>query len=75
MYKIKMQMMCGCAKKDKKLKEWLEKSFTDKKEAEFEALRVANHANANWCKKHRFYAVDEGDTIKIVVELASPKEI
>jgi len=76
MYKIEMQMMCGCAKKDKKLhSEWLDKTFKDKKEAEFEALRLANHANANWCKKHRFYAVEEDSILKIMVELACPKEI
>ncbi len=76
MYKIEMQMMCGCAKRDETLKErWLNKTFKDKKEAEFEALRLANHANANWCKKHRFYAVEEGNVMKIMVELSSPKEI
>ncbi|WP_281950418.1 hypothetical protein [Nitrosophilus kaiyonis] len=76
MYKIELEKMCGCAKKDEKLKsEWLDKSFDNLKEAEFEALRLANHANANWCKKHRFYAIQEDNIIKVIVEMACPKEI
>ncbi|SMC10121.1 hypothetical protein [Nitratiruptor tergarcus] len=76
MYKIVMDKMCGCAKKDETLHEkWLNKSFKTKEEAEIEALRLANHANANWCKKHRFYAYEEGDEIRISVEMSCPKEI
>lgn len=76
MYKIELEKMCGCAKKDEKLqKEWLDKEFKDLKEAEFEALRLANHANASWCKKHRFYAVEENNILKVIVELACPQEI
>ncbi|BAF70483.1 hypothetical protein [Nitratiruptor sp. SB155-2] len=76
MYKIVMDKMCGCAKKDTKLHEkWLDKSFATKEEAEIEALRLANHANANWCKKHRFYAYEDGDQIRISVEMSCPKEI
>ena len=75
MYKIELEKMCSCAKKDEKLQEWLDKEYKDLKEAEFEALRLANHANATWCKKHRFYAVEEENVLKIIVEMASPKEI
>lgn len=76
MYKIVMDKMCGCAKKDEKLKDWLDKTYASKEEAEFEALRLANHANANWCKKHRFYAVEEdNNTLRVMVELSCPKEV
>ncbi len=76
MYKIVLEKMCSCAKKDEDLhKNWLDKSFSSKEEAVVEALRLANHANATWCKKHRFYAVDEGENIKIIVETSCPKEV
>jgi len=76
MYRIEMDKMCGCAKKDKELHpKWLDKTYASKEEAEFEALRLANHANANWCKKHRFYAYEEDSIIRIAVELSCPKEI
>ena len=75
MYKIVMDKMCGCAKKDDKLNHWLNRTYESKEEAEFEALRLANHANANWCKKHRFYAVEEDNTLRIMVELSCPKEV
>ena len=77
MYRIEMDKMCGCAKRDENLKpQWLDKSYTTKEEAELEALRLANHANANWCKKHRFFAYEEEDSIiRIAVELSCPKEV
>ncbi len=76
MYRIELDKMCGCAKKDKTLQErWLSKTFETKEEAEIEALRLANHANANWCKKHRFFAYEEGDTIRVAVEMSCPKEV
>ena len=76
MYRIEMDKMCGCAKKDGELQDrWLSKEFATKEEAEIEALRLANHANANWCKKHRFYAYEENGIIRIAVELSCPKEV
>ena len=76
MYKIEMDKMCGCAKKDSELQDrWLSKEFSSKAEAEIEALRLANHANANWCKKHRFYAYEDDSIIRIAVELSCPKEV
>jgi len=50
-----------------------EKTFEDKKEAEFEALKLVNYMNANFCKKHRFFVNEEGDTFRIYVELSCPK--
>ena len=77
MYKIVMDKLCGCAKKDEKLHpQWLDKEYATKEEAELAALRLANHANANWCKKHRFFAYEENDSIiNIAVELSCPKEV
>ncbi len=78
MYKIEMDKLCGCAKRDETLHaKWLDRTFSTKEEAELEALRLANHANANWCKKHRFYAYEdeEGSIIKIAVELSCPKDL
>ena len=77
MYKIELEKMCGCAKKDEIIKsKWLDREFATKEEAELEALRLANHANANWCKKHRFFAYEEEDgIIKVAVELSCPKEV
>ncbi len=78
MYRIEMDKMCGCAKKDTELKSrWLDKEYATKEEAELEALRLANHANATWCKKHRFFAYEdeENSIIKIAVELSCPKEV
>jgi len=70
MYKVDIEKKCGCVKRSN-----LEfpKSFEDKKEAEFEALKLANYMNANFCKKHRFFVNEEGDTFKIYVELSCPQ--
>ncbi len=69
MYKIDIEKRCGCFKKDSIE---LPKVFEDKKEAEFEALKLVNYMNANYCKKHRFFVNEEGDTFMIYVELACP---
>ncbi len=70
MYKVDIEKKCGCVKKSN-----LEfpKIFEDKKEAEFEALKLANYMNANFCKKHRFFVNEEEDTFKIYVELSCPQ--
>ncbi len=75
MYKLFLEKKCSCARKDESLDEKLSKTFEDKHLAEFEALRLINHMNANYCKKHRFYATEDGDTITINMELSCPKEI
>jgi hypothetical protein len=71
MYTVDIEKRCGCVKKDNTIE--LPKTFSDKKEAEFEALKLANHMNANYCKKHRFYVNEEGDKFIIQVELSCPK--
>ncbi|MEO1927761.1 MAG: hypothetical protein ABGX26_03650 [Nautiliaceae bacterium] len=69
MFKVDIEKQCGCVKRS-----GLEfpKTFETKEEAEFEALKLANHMNANFCKKHRFFVNEEGDTFKIYVELSCP---
>lgn len=68
MYAIDIEKKCGCFKRDDID---LPKSFEDEKEAEYEALKLANHMNANYCKKHRFFVTKEASTFMIRVELAS----
>ncbi|WP_292663999.1 hypothetical protein [Nitratifractor sp.] len=79
MYKIQMEKMCGCAKKDETLQpQWLDKEYATLEEAENAALRLANHANANWCKKHRFYVYEDPDqsgVVKVAVEMSCPKDL
>lgn len=58
MFKVYMIKECGCVKKDGSLS--FDASYEDKKEAELAALRVANHMNKTYCKKHRFH-VDESE--------------
>ena len=70
-----LEKKCGCAKKDPKTDEVLAKKFANIEDAELEALKFANHANALWCKKHRFYATEEDNELVINMELSCPKEI
>jgi hypothetical protein len=69
MYKIDIEKKCGCVKKSN-LK--FPQTFKSKEEAELEALKLANYMNANFCKKHRFFVNEEGDTFMIYVELSCP---
>ncbi|WP_024789534.1 hypothetical protein [Lebetimonas sp. JH292] len=70
MYTVDIEKRCGCFKKDTIE---LPKTFKAKKEAEFEALKLANYMNANYCKKHRFFVNEEGNNFTICVELSCPK--
>lgn len=60
MYNVSFAKECGCIKKDTTIS--MPKNFTQKLEAELEALRLANHMNKHYCKKHRFHVeeVDDG---------------
>lgn len=58
MYNVSFAKECGCIKKDATLS--MPKTFTQKLEAELEALRLANYMNKHYCKKHRFH-VDEAN--------------
>ena len=71
MYTVNIEKMCGCVKQDKELE--LPQSFKSAKEAELTALRVANHMNKDYCKKHRFYVEQEENSYTIKVELSCDK--
>jgi hypothetical protein len=70
MYKVDIEKRCGCVKRAN-----LEfpKTFEDKKEAEFEALKLANMMNGKFCKKHRFVVNEEDNTFMIYVEISCPE--
>jgi len=72
-YTIEIEKRCSCVKKDEELT--LPLAFDSKEEAELKALKLINHMNANYCKKHRFFVTEEGEKLTIRVELACPKEI
>ena len=73
MYTIDIEKRCGCVKKDEDLV--LPQTFENKEEAELAALRLINHMNANYCKKHRFYVDEEGEKLTIRVELSCPNTV
>jgi hypothetical protein len=73
MFTIDIEKRCGCVKRDSDLV--LPQQFEQKEEAEMAALRLANHMNANYCKKHRFYVTEEGENLTIRVELSCPQEV
>ena len=73
MYTIDIEKRCSCVRKDESLA--LPQSIENKSEAELTALKLVNHMNANYCKKHRFYVTEEGEKLTIRVELSCPKEI
>lgn len=72
MYVVDIEKRCGCFKRDEID---LPKNFEDSKEAECEALKLANHMNANYCKKHRFFVTKEDNNFIIMVELASSEDL
>jgi hypothetical protein len=73
MYTIDIEKQCSCVKKDTDLT--LPLAFDSKEAAELEALKLANHMNATYCKKHRFYVTEEDGVFTIRVELACPKDL
>ncbi len=74
MYKITLEKKCGCAKKDETLDARLAQTFEKKEDAEFAALKLANHMNATWCKKHRFYINEDDEEMQIMMEMSCPNE-
>ena len=74
MFTLSLEKKCGCAQKDTTLDERLAQTFSTKEEAELAALKLANHMNATWCKKHRFYVNEENQEMQIMMELSCPNE-
>ena len=58
--------MCGCLKKDSI--EQVQK-FDSKDEALIKATDMANSMNENYCKKHSFSVVEDGDNLLIQVDM------
>jgi hypothetical protein len=58
MFKIEMEKECGCFKKSEYTKTM---SFDSKDEALTQAMLMENHMNKEFCQKHEFKAVEEGE--------------
>lgn len=72
MYSVNIEKQCSCFKKSDII---LPKKFDSKEKAELEALKLVNHMNATFCKKHRFFVTEENQELTIRVELSCPQEI
>lgn len=70
-YTVNIEKMCGCAKQDNELN--LPQSFESAEVAESTALKIANHMNKDYCKKHRFHVEKEENNYTIKVELSCNK--
>jgi len=68
MFTVDIEKRCGCVKQDKELD--LPKTFESDKSAEYEALKLANHMNRDYCKKHRFHVEKEENSYIIKLELS-----
>jgi len=71
MFTVNIEKQCGCVKKDQELV--LPQSFESETEAEMTALRLANHMNTNYCKKHRFSVKKVENQFIIQVDLSCNK--
>ncbi len=65
MITLKIQKECGCFKKSK-----IENNqkFQSKDAALMEAMNLSRKMNEEFCKKHKFKAIEDGDTILILVD-------
>lgn len=71
MYSISIEKECGCFKKEE-IK--LPPPAKTLEQAEMAAFKLANHMNATWCKKHRFYVTQDEGSLTIRVEQTCPHE-
>ena len=58
MYKVIVEKQCGCFKRSGHEGEV---SFASKDDALLHANERKNEMNDEWCKKHNFYVLEEGD--------------
>jgi hypothetical protein len=70
MFKIEMEKECGCFKKSDYTKEM---SFSSKDEALIQAMLMENHMNKEFCQKHTFKAVEEGEN-KIFIRVSEREQ-
>jgi len=67
MYTVQMEKECGCFKKSDFQNNL---QFDSKDHALMQAIEMTKEMNEEFCKKHEFSVVEEGDMIKIRVEEA-----
>ncbi|MCF6206297.1 MAG: hypothetical protein L3J47_05330 [Sulfurovum sp.] len=71
MYTIQMQKECGCFKKSDYSNPM---TFENKDDALMQARLMENHMNREFCQKHFFTAVEEGDNTIVIQVEERPKE-
>lgn len=67
MHKVDIEKRCGCFNHDHTD---LPRMYDSKEAAELDGLRLVNHMNTNYCKKHRFHLAMAEDGYMIRVDLA-----
>jgi hypothetical protein len=65
MFSVKIQKECGCVKKSGIQNN---QKFTTKDAALMEAMALSRKMNEEFCQKHEFKVVEEGDNILITVD-------
>ncbi len=65
MYTIQMEKECGCFKKSDYTNPM---TFESKDDALMQARLMENHMNREFCQKHFFTAIEDGENITIKVE-------
>ena len=65
MFTVKVQKECGCFRKS-----GIEnnQNFSDKDAALMEAMNLSRKMNEEFCQKHEFKVIQEGDNILIAVD-------
>jgi hypothetical protein len=66
MYKVTMEKQCGCFKRSG---EAAEKIFENKDDALIEATAWAERMNEEFCQKHAFSIVENGDDLVVTFEM------
>lgn len=68
MYTITMEKQCGCFKRSNLA---ASQSFESKDDALVEAQNMANKMNTEFCKKHNFNVVEDGENLIITLAMNS----
>ncbi len=69
MFKLTIDKECGCYKKDSLN---LPREYETQEACELDGLRVTNHQNTNYCKKHRFSLHPSEGGYEIQMEYSCP---
>jgi len=65
MFKVQVEKECGCFKKSDFTNNM---EFDNKDDALVQALNMSKEMNQDFCGKHEFQVIEEGDIIKIGVD-------